>query len=137
MASIRSKLRDLWRYDLPRQSLIAFVVPALITALIVGTGAALDWGSEESFYAVDPSREVVEASLRHETRQYAEAEGGSQGTRDADAELIPLSQNGSYEQGRALAYDFSWNLAVRAALDKVSSQWLEDEPGTQWVELFR
>lgn len=56
---------------------------------------------------------------------------------DANADLQRLLQDGSYEEGRSLAYDHSWNVAVRAAPNKVSSQWLADEPGPQWVELFR
>jgi hypothetical protein len=109
------------------------VVAALITTLIVAAGAALDWGSEDSFQQGG----VSESNLRHAAAQYADAEGRSQGVIDANADLKRLLPDGSYEEGRDLGYDYSWNTAVRGALDQVPSQWLADEPGTQWVELFR
>ena len=133
MKSIGRRFGWLWQYDLPRQSVIAFVAAALVTALIVAAGAALDWGSEDHFQQDG----VSGRNLHHAAVQYAEAEGRNQGVIDANAVLQRLLRDGSYEEGRDLGYDYSWNAAVRAALDRAPSQWRADEPGTQWVELLR
>ncbi len=113
------------------------MLPALIITLIVAAGAALDWGFEDTYNSADLTDGPNEGQYRHEAQRYAEAEGRNQGMIDANAGFEQLLLNGSYEEGKDLAYDRAWNIAIRTALNSVSRQWLADEPGTQWVELFR
>ncbi len=55
----------------------------------------------------------------------------------ASNEFDQLLVDGSYEDGQAIGYDYSWNEAIDLALTKSPRQYYANEPGDQWIELRR
>lgn len=132
MASRRS------RVALIRQAVLAGMGAALVSTVVL----ALTWGltSQEAFDSLTyrESREANrEAELRSAAVRLARQDGWLDARRQAASELDRLLLAGSYQDGRAIGYDYAWNQAVDLALAASPRQSYDSEPGTQWIELRR
>jgi len=112
------------RYDLPRQTLIAFLATLAITAAIGWLISVLDQVTVE---------EIAKAEVRgeREGRLDGYEAGFERGRLDgaglAQLELAELLESGDPAVGYQLAYDFAWNDAIATALTRAKRNKLEVE----------
>lgn len=117
-----SVVRGLWRYDLPRQVLIAFLAALAVTAAIGWLIAVLD--------QVTP-QEIAKAEVRGEREgridgyEAAFERGRLDGAGRAALELDDLLETGDSQDAHRAAYDFAWNEAIETALDRAKRDKLE------------
>lgn len=134
-----TRLRELWQYDLARQSTIAFGVGFLLMGVVMAVIIAATPAFRSGISAVTP--EQAELSGESRGRYLAERRAA----RDArliaddlaDQDLPGLLADGSREAGRLLAYDYAWNDAVNTLSRRLPRQMLAREEHTQWIELER
>ena len=134
-----TRLRELWQYDLVRQSAIAFGVGFLLMGVVMVVIIAATPAFRSGISAVTP--EQAELSGESRGRYFAERRAA----RDArliaddlaDQDLPGLLADGSREDGRLLAYDYAWNDAVNTLARRLPRQMLAREEHTQWIELER
>lgn len=128
-------VRDLWRYDLPRQVILTFVSVVALTAAIGWMISVLDQVTTE---------EIAKAEVRG-TREggldgYAAGfeRGRLDGAGEAQLALPERLESGDPAEAYQLAYDFAWNEAVNTALLKSKRDKLEVESAFEaWEELLR
>lgn len=123
------------RYDLPRQTLIAFLAAVAITALIGYLINVLDQVDPLAIdrAAVSGQRDGTADGFEagFETGRLA---GAGQARAELDALLASDDAGGAYR----LAYDFAWNDAVSQSLDRAKRAKLEVEAAfDQWEALRR
>ena len=128
-----TRLRQLWRYDLIRQSTVVFTAVAAFTTLVILFAFVITIGSTPlNEVATDPAQR---------THTYAAHYGARQAQQDArilaESDLPQLAATATYDDGHRLTYDTAWNNAITEALSLVPRQWYDEHPGTQWVELRR
>lgn len=117
-----SAVRRLWRYDLPRQTLIAFLAAVAVTAAIGWLISVLDQVTPE---------EIAKSEVRGEREGRLDGfdagfeRGRLDGAGRAALELDETLHTGDPEQAYRLAYDFAWNEAVETALDRAKRDKLE------------
>lgn len=134
-----TRLRKLWRYDLVRQSTLAFavgfVVIGIAMAVIIAATPAFRGGVSQV------TSEQAELSGESRGRYFAEQRARRDARLIADdlaaQDLPALLQNGAHSDGYHLAYQYAWNDAVDKLSRRLPRQMLEREPGVQWIELLR
>ncbi|MCY3922399.1 MAG: hypothetical protein OXG27_08390 [Chloroflexi bacterium] len=109
--------RALWQYDFPRQSLKAFLI-GLVFAFACGLIMTF-------IVRVPPSRvaevvEVGEVKGRAEGFSSGLRVGEAAGRRAAGADFERLAAEGSFDEGRTLAYDDAWNEAIEVAIERAA-----------------
>ncbi|MXX81398.1 MAG: hypothetical protein F4Y69_10265 [Chloroflexi bacterium] len=112
-----SGLLGLWQYDIPRQSVKAFVL-GLVLAIACGLIITFFW-------RIPPSQvESVEKTGQVEGRARGFAQGLRDGEEDgffaARGEVDGLAATGTFGDGRELAFDQAWNDAIDRALEEAS-----------------
>ncbi|MXX31850.1 MAG: hypothetical protein F4Z51_06355 [Chloroflexi bacterium] len=110
-------LRSLWQYDIPRQSVKAF---ALGLGIAIACGLIITF-----FWRIPPSQvESVEETGRIEGRASGFTEGLRDGEEDgffaARGDVGGLVASGTFDEGRALAFDRAWNEAIDRAIEEAS-----------------
>ena len=128
-------LRTLWQYDIPRQSVKAFLL-GLVVAIACGLIITMFWRAPSSWV------EEVEQTGQAEGR----AQGVGAGLRDgrqagflaATREMPGLVADGTLSEGRELAFDLAWNTAIDAALDEAAhAPVIQLRRHTYWESLRR
>ena len=112
-----STLQEFWRYDLPRQSVKAFLI-GLVIAVACGLIITFFWRAPPSRVA-----EVVEAGQvegRAQGLRHGQRDGLSVGRSTGRTEFASLSASGTFDAGHSLAFDDAWNAAIDAALDRAA-----------------
>lgn len=134
-----TRLRKLWRYDLIRQSTVAFsagflVIGIMMIIIIAATpafrgGVSMVTSEQAELSGESRGRYFAEQRARRDARLIAD---------DLAAQDLPaLLQDGARNDGYHLAYQYAWNDAVRTTARRLPRQLLEREPGVQWIELLR
>ncbi len=130
-----SIIRSWWRYDLPRQVLLAFLVALAVTAAIGWMISVLDQVTAE---------EIASAEVRgtREGRidgyEAAFERGRLDGAGRAALALPELLASGDPLVGYQTAYDYSWNDAIDTALNEAKRNKLEVESAFEsWEDLRR
>lgn len=117
-----SAVRSLWRYDLPRQTLIAFLAAVAVTAAIGWLISVLDQVTPE---------EIVKSEVRGEREgridgyEAAFERGRLDGAGRAALALDDLLETGDSREAYRTAYDFAWNEAIDTALERAKRDKLE------------
>ena len=130
-----SAVRTLWRYDLPRQVVVAFLAAMAVTAAIGWLISSLDQVTEEEI-----AKSAVRGTREGRLDGYAAAfeRGRLDGAGRAALALPALLASGDPEQAYELAYDFAWNDAVNTALLRARRDKLEVESSFDaWLALRR
>ena len=139
ISPMTTRLRELWRYDLVRQSTIAFGAGFLVIGVMMIIIIAATPAFRGGVSMVSP--EQAELSGESRGRYYAEQRARREADLIADdlaaQDLPALLQDGSREAGYELAYSYAWNDAVRQTARRLPRQLLSREPGVQWIELLR
>ena len=124
----------LLRYDLPRQTLIAFLAALAITAAIGWLISVLDQVTVE---------EIAKAEVRGQREgridgyEAAFERGRLDGAGRAALELPELLASGDPEDGYRRAYDFAWNEALDTALLRAKRDKLEVQSAFDSWEALR
>lgn len=125
----------LLRYDLPRQTLIAFLAAMAVTAALGWLIAVLDQVTPE---------EIAKAEVRGEREgrldgyEAAFERGRLDGAGRAALELPDLLASGDPASGYRRAFDFSWNQVINQALNEAKRNKLEvDSSFEEWQALLR
>jgi len=131
------RLRELWRYDLVRQSAIAFLCTGVITAIVIMAALVLDLGSDPLVVdgALVHRDDAVRISLA--AQRHAAAQAQLDARAEAARERRQLAAVGSRGEGYALLYDQAWNDAISEAVSYTPRQSQAALDGTQWIELRR
>ena len=123
------------QYDLPRQTLIAFVAAIAITAVIGWLISSLDQVTPE---------EIAKAEVRgdREGRIDGYEAGFERGRLDgagrARLAIDDLLESGDAQAGYESAYDFAWNSVITTALNRAKREKLEvDSAFNEWEALLR
>lgn len=134
-----TRLRQLWHYDLVRQSTLAFAVGFVV----IGIAMAVIIAATPAFRSGISQVTAEQAELSGESRgrflaeRVARREASLVADQLAAADLPALLAEGTRDDGYSLAYDYAWNDAVDKLSRRLPRQMLEREPGTQWIELLR
>lgn len=130
-----SVVRSLWRYDLPRQVLLAFLVALAVTAAIGWLISVLDQVTAEEI----ASAEVRGAREgRIDGYEAAFERGRLDGAGRAALALPELLASDDPLVGYQTAYDYSWNDAIDTALNEAKRNKLEVESAFEsWEDLRR
>ncbi len=129
------ELRNLFRYDLPRQTLLSFLIAIGVTAGIGWLISSLDQVTEESI-AKSEVRGTREGRL--DGYEAGFERGRLDGAGRSALVVDELLVEGDPADGYGLAYDFAWNDAVDIALLTAKGQKLEvDAAFEQWEALRR
>ena len=135
IASLRSRLARIWRYDLPRQVVLTFLAAFAITAAIGYLISALDQVEAE---------QIAGAEVRGEReglfdgRAAGRAAGQAAGAEQAAAELPALLTQDAPDEAYAMARRRAWNLAIEIALERARRQKLELEDAfVEWERLLQ
>lgn len=134
-----SQIRELWQYDLVRQSVMAFAlgllaVGAMMAVIIASTPAfrgGLSTVNEET------ARLSGESRGRFFADRLAARDADRPGREAAAADLPGLVEAGARSEGFELAYEYAWNEAVNQMARSLPRQLLAQEEGIQWIELLR
>ena len=125
----------LLRYDLPRQTLIAFLAAMAITAALGWMISVLDQVTPE---------EIAKAEVRGEREgridgyEAAFERGRLDGAGRSALEIDELLASGDPDEGYRRAYDFAWNDAIDRALLRAKREKLEVESAFEaWEDLRR
>jgi hypothetical protein len=128
-------LNTILRFDLPRQTLISFVVAMAVTAAIGWMISVLDQVTPEEIASAE-----VRGAREGRIDGYEDAfeRGRLDGAGRAALALPELLESGDAEQGYRLAYDFAWNDAINTALIRAKRNKLEVESAFEsWEALLR
>ena len=132
------RLQRLWKIDLVRQFVIAFLLSAGVTGVVVGAAFALDTGSDPDAYDASASNEHrVDALNKVAVRNHATRQGRLSGRFEAERDLPSFIAEGSEAEGYELGYRWSWNAAVLGSVRVAILQRNAAADGTQWIELLR
>ncbi|MYE06753.1 MAG: hypothetical protein F4Y04_05960 [Chloroflexi bacterium] len=130
-----SAVRSLWRYDLPRQVLIAFLGAMAVTAAIGWMISVLDQVTPEEI-AKSEVRGAREGRI--DGYEAAFERGRLDGAGRAALELDELLSSDDSEDGYRTAYEFAWNEAIDTALERAKRDKLEVMSAfTAWEALRR
>jgi hypothetical protein len=114
-----SALRGLWQYDIPRQSIKAFLI-GLLVAIICGLIITFFWRASPS--RVAEVEEVGQAEGRVQGTRHGQRDGLSAGRWAGQAEFVSQSANGSFAEGRELAVELAWNAAIETAIERAAHE---------------
>lgn len=114
-----SVARSLWQYDVPRQSVKAFLI-GLLVAIICGLIITFFWRASPS--RVAEVEEAGQAEGRAQGTRHGQRDGLSAGRRAGQAEFASQSANGSFAEGRELAVELAWNAAVDTAIERAAHE---------------
>lgn len=132
------QLKAIWRIDLIRQSVIAFLVPAIAMGVVVGAAFALDAGSDpEAIDYSGSSEQETDTQNRVAVRNYATVQGKQLGAFEAERDFVAFIDVGSEVDGQQQGYWRSWNASIENALKVAILQRNAGAVGTQWIELLR
>ena len=130
-----SLVRTFWRFDLPRQVLIALLVAMAVTAAIGWLISVLDQVTVE---------EIAKAEVRGQREgridgyEAAFERGRLDGAGRAALELPLLLESGDPGEAYGRAYDFAWNDVINTALVRAKRDKLEVEAAFEsWQALRR
>ncbi len=124
----------LFRYDLPRQTLIAFLAAMAVTAAIGWLISVLDQVTPE---------EIAKAEVRGEREGRIDGyeagfeRGRLDGAGRARLVLQSLLESGEPAEGYRRAYDFAWNAALDTALLQAKRNKLEVQSAFEAWEALR
>ena len=123
------------KYDLPRQTLTAFLVALAVTGAIGWLISVLDQVTVE---------EIAKAEVRGAREGRIDGyeavfeQGRLDGAGRAALQLPGLLESGDPEQGYREAYDFAWNEAINTTLIRAKRDKLEVESAFEsWQALLR
>ncbi len=133
------QLRELWRYDLVRQSAIAFGFGFLAAGLIVVVLVAATPLFRGGVSSVDEETAKISGEARGAYLAERQARRDAQllGPQAAERDLAGLLAEGTRGEGYELAYRRAWNDAVTQLSWRLPRQMLAREEHTQWIELLR
>lgn len=117
-----SAVRSLWRYDLPRQTLIAFLAAVAVTAAIGWLISVLDQVTPEE---IAKSEVRGEREGRIDGYEAAFERGRLHGAGRSALALNDLLETGDSQEAYRTAYDFAWNEAIDTALERAKRDKLE------------
>ena len=128
-------MRQFFRYDLPRQTLLTFAAAVAATAAIGWMISVLDQVTVE---------EIAKAEVRGEREGRLDGyeagfeRGRLAGAGEARLMLDDLLASGDSDEGYRRAYDFAWNDAVSSVLERAKRDKLEvDSAFDAWEALLR
>ena len=112
-----STLQVFWQYDLPRQSVKAFLIGL---AIAVACGLIITF-----FWRAPPSRvagvvQTGQAEGRAQGLHHGQRDGLSVGRSAGWAEFASLSASGTFDAGHSLAFDDAWNAAIDTAIERAA-----------------
>ena len=135
MTGLYARLMRLLKYDLPRQTLIAFLAAMAVTAALGWLISVLDQVTAE---------EIAKAEVRGDREgridgyEAAFERGRLDGAGRSALEIRELLESGDPQDGYRRAYDFSWNEAIEIALNRAKRDKLEvDSAFEAWEALRR
>jgi len=130
-----SALLRLWQYDIPRQSVKAFLIGL---AVAIACGLIITF-----FWRIPPSQvESVKETGQVEGRARGFAQGLRAGEEDgffaARGDIDSLVSTGTFGDGRALAFEQAWNEAIDRAIEEASrTPVIQLRRQTYWESLRR
>ena len=130
-----SALRSLWQYDIPRQSIKAFL---LGLAVAIACGLIITF-----FWRVPPSQVArVQETGQAEGRTRGMADGLRDGVEDgafaARDDIGALVATGTFAEAREIAFERAWDEAIDRAIEEASrTPVLQLRRQTYWDSLRR
>ena len=128
-------LRSLWQYDIPRQSVKAFLL-GLAVAIACGLIITFFWRSPPS--VVEQTTETGQAEGRTHGLADGLRDGREEGFLAARNALEIVAASGTFSEGRELAFEQAWNEAIEVAIDEAASTpTIQLRRHTYWESLRR